>query len=195
MGEPMDEEHEQADGGGLWEEAWSRPATPPEPPVRPHRQWEPGARSASAGAERSGQRQAERRVVASRGRDANLTFEAPERYRQPSEPGRGKVPSKGTQHPQRGRASRPVAAGSRVRAGVRTTALRGIVVGYRRERGVRARVVTIVAVLLLIVAAMFAWWLLTHPDSLASAHAARTSAAVTSTSTRSADRPQGRPTS
>lgn len=195
MGEPMDEEHEQADGGGLWDEAWSRPSTPSEPPVRPHRQWEPGRRSTSAGVERTGQRQAERRIVASRGRDANLTFEAPERYRQPSEPGRNKVPPKGTRRPQRGRASQPGATGPRVRAGVRTSALRGIVVGYRRERGVRTRVVTLVAVLLLIAAAVFAWWLLTHPGSLASAHVTRPTTVVTSTSTRSSDRPQGRPTS
>jgi hypothetical protein len=191
----MDEEHEQADGGGLWDEAWSRPATPPEPPVRPHRQWEPGTRSASAGAERTCQRQAERRVVASRGRDANLTFKAPERYCRPSEPEYDEVPPKGTQRPQRGRASRPGAAGSRARAGVRTSALRGIVVGYRRERGVRARVVTLVAILLIVAAAVFAWWLLTHPDSLASAHVARTTAAVTSTSTKNSDLPQDRPTS
>lgn len=162
------------DRSDLWSEAWSRPEPPPEEPLRPRAQWQPGShsRGGNAGSGARDQRHS-RRVGRIGGRDDHLTFEPPEEYR----------PDRVTQHTDRsahGAAARDATRGRRAQEAAKgrgrpgpTPILpggahmpRGTVVGYRRRTPSRA-LIAVIAIIVIALGAVLAWWFLTRPAALA----------------------------
>ncbi len=185
---------EDEEGRGLWEDAWSHVARPEEDPLIPRELWSPAQRRANKWHPPTDDRPKRKHTQIS-GRDAHLTFEPPKEYQPRQESARAanrgarrssarssasvsaptSVPASASASAsaREGSRSRPKAASTRLRppgpsrAGARSLAPRGTVVGYKRGGGSAKAVLALAAVILLVVAGLVAYWFLTRPTALA----------------------------
>ena len=180
------------EGHDLWDDAWSHVARPEEDPLIPRELWSPAQRRATAWHPPEEHPRRKRAEIS--GRDAHLTFEPPKEYQPPKESPRpsgrptARHSSRDSAHDaQRARpepaASRrraatpphtesaPRASSSRTaapsRAGARSLAPRGTVVGYKRGGGSAKALIAIIVIALLVVAGLVAYWFMTRPAALA----------------------------
>ena len=163
----------------LWADAWSHVSKPDEDALIPRELWSPARRRASTWHPPADGRPQRKRAEIG-GRDTHLTFEPPAAHRTRSGEARRAGahreqqraidaehlarPVRSAHAPHTPRAAKPDPS----RAGARSLAPRGTVVGYRRGRGQRATLLLILlAVILALVAGAVVWWLATRPASLA----------------------------
>jgi YVTN family beta-propeller protein len=156
---------EDEEGRGLWEDAWSHVARPEEDPLIPRELWSPAKRRASAWHPPDDSRTKRKRAKIS-GRDAHLTFDAPKEYQPREDPSRASGRA-GARSSGRSRPSAPLRGATPSRAGARSLAPRGTVVGYKKGRGSAKAMLALVAVAIMFVAGLAAYWFLTRPASLA----------------------------